>query len=120
MGGVVLPWVVTLFVYRTSLFVEVLNWTAMVCMGPTNFVIPPLIFWTMHQRRLSATDNNDAVTRALSFSIEPLEIEPSRQVEVQQTVKALPSWWPFSPSASGLVVAMVMLTLCTSTVILNI
>eukprot|EP00746_Dinoflagellata_sp_MGD_P131930 gnl/MRDRNA2_/MRDRNA2_65667_c0_seq2.p1 gnl/MRDRNA2_/MRDRNA2_65667_c0~~gnl/MRDRNA2_/MRDRNA2_65667_c0_seq2.p1 ORF type:complete len:431 (+),score=51.60 gnl/MRDRNA2_/MRDRNA2_65667_c0_seq2:87-1379(+) len=51
--AVVVPWLITMFLYRTALFVDILNWAAMLCMGPVNFVVPPLLYVSAIKQRTS-------------------------------------------------------------------
>jgi hypothetical protein len=41
---VVAPWLVTLFLYNASVFVDVLSWSALLAMGFINFFVPPLLY----------------------------------------------------------------------------
>jgi len=57
--GVVLPWIITILLYRTTFFVDCLNWGAMLCMGPVNFVVPPLLYYSA-LRRYPISESGDS------------------------------------------------------------
>lgn len=124
--GVVLPWLVTVILYHAGVFVDVLNWAAMLCMGPVNFVIPPLLFLSAVKRFPASTPSRDGAREALLremptfvFSGESAEDEV---VSSQISIVAVPaSFQRVVPRTSvAHVTAGVMATLVVATILLNI
>lgn len=144
--GVVLPWVLTVLLFRTSLFVTALNWAAMLCMGPVNFIVPPLVFLSAVRRfpqespprdiialdsHLSHDGCNDLGKSESSFVLtgEPREergvtLDDSAEVGAmgqtsQSSVVALSGRLLTKRSCIAQVIAASMASLVTVTILLN-
>jgi len=128
--GVVLPWIVTVLLYRTALFVDILNWAAMLCMGPVNFIIPPLIFLSAVRRfpqarpargtlSLDAVENNVDSPSLPSTAGGKFIFSGECQETEQASVVAVPSYLGWNRSSLAQIIAGVMASLVAATIALN-